>query len=130
MPTVDAITYVVDDMAVSLNFYRLLGFDIPASADASGYVTFDQEGVRRIAWSTKAFERLAEPDSACLSSAGGSVALSVRCGQPAAVDDLFRTIVEAGHASVVAPMDAPWGARHCRVLDPDGNPVDLFAPLP
>jgi hypothetical protein len=26
-------------------------------------------------------------------------------------------------------MDAFWGQRYATVLDPDGNPVDLFAPL-
>jgi hypothetical protein len=27
------------------------------------------------------------------------------------------------------PYDAPWGQRYATVLDPDGNIVDLFAPL-
>lgn len=31
--------------------------------------------------------------------------------------------------SDVVPFDAPWGQRYATVLDPDGNGVDLFAPL-
>ncbi|MGB5655838.1 MAG: glyoxalase, partial [Acidimicrobiia bacterium] len=28
-----------------------------------------------------------------------------------------------------APFDAFWGQRYATVLDPDGNGVDLFAPI-
>jgi uncharacterized glyoxalase superfamily protein PhnB len=28
-----------------------------------------------------------------------------------------------------SPFDAFWGQRYATVLDPDGNTVDLFAPL-
>lgn len=28
------------------------------------------------------------------------------------------------------PSDAFWGQRYATVHDPDGNPIDLFAPLP
>ncbi len=35
----------------------------------------------------------------------------------------------AGYKSELTPFDAPWGQRYAVVLDPDGNGVDLFAPL-
>ncbi|WP_223848764.1 VOC family protein [Microbacterium hominis] len=49
---------------------------------------------------------------------------------PAEVDAVYAALVAAGHDGHVAPFDAFWGQRYATVLDPDGNAVDLFAPLP
>jgi hypothetical protein len=38
--------------------------------------------------------------------------------------------VGAGFEGDLEPFDAPWDSRHCRILDPDGNAIDLFAPPP
>ena len=35
----------------------------------------------------------------------------------------------AGHRGHLEPFDAFWGQRYATVLDPDGNGVDLYAPL-
>jgi len=129
MATIDAIASVVEDMARTLDFYRLLGFDIPTSANTNGYVSIDLEGELHLAWNTAAVERTINPDRE-RPTAPGSMGLTLRCADPASVDVLFRAVVEAGHTAVLEPFDAPWGARHCRVLDPDGNAVDLFAPFP
>ena len=48
---------------------------------------------------------------------------------PAEVDALFEKLIEAGHPGLLKPYDAPWGQRYATVADPDGNWVDLFAPL-
>ena len=45
------------------------------------------------------------------------------------MDALHAELVAAGHESELAPFDAFWGQRYAVVLDPDGNGVDLFAPL-
>jgi len=42
---------------------------------------------------------------------------------------LFEKVTAAGHAGPLPPYDAPWGMRYATVADPDGNWVDLFAPL-
>ena len=55
--------------------------------------------------------------------------LAFRCASPAEVDDLHAKITAAGHASKTAPWDAFWNQRYAQVVDPDGNVVDLFAPL-
>ena len=39
-------------------------------------------------------------------------------------------LVAAGYHGHLEPWDAFWGQRYATVLDPDGNSVDLFAPLP
>ena len=41
----------------------------------------------------------------------------------------LRGLVAAGGRGHKEPWDAFWGQRYAEVLDPDGNVVDLFAPL-
>ena len=56
--------------------------------------------------------------------------LVLRCDEPAEVDAIADAVGRAGHAVVLQPLDTPWGARLCCLRDPDGNAVELFAPLP
>jgi uncharacterized glyoxalase superfamily protein PhnB len=57
------------------------------------------------------------------------VSLAFKCDSPAEVDAAYARIIAAGHRGHKAPWDAFWGQRYATVLDPDGNTVDLFAPL-
>ena len=57
------------------------------------------------------------------------VALAFLCSSPAEVDAMHARVVAAGFHSHLAPWDAFWGQRYATVHDPDGNAVDLFAPL-
>ena len=52
------------------------------------------------------------------------------CESPADVDTAYERVVSAGFAGHLAPFDAFWGQRYAVVHDPDGTPVDLYAPLP
>jgi uncharacterized glyoxalase superfamily protein PhnB len=45
------------------------------------------------------------------------------------VDALYEELVGSGYEGELKPWDAFWGQRYAVVLDPDGNGVDLFAPL-
>ena len=58
-----------------------------------------------------------------------SVAEACHLPDAAAVDALYEQLTEAGHHGELAPFDAPWGQRYASVNDPDGNGVDLYAPL-
>lgn len=49
---------------------------------------------------------------------------------PAEVDRAYRELVAAGATGELELFDAAWGQRYAVVRDPDGNGVDLFAPLP
>ncbi len=60
---------------------------------------------------------------------GQRVGLAFRCATPAEVDAAHARIVAAGFRSAKTPWDAFWGQRYAQVYDPDGNRVDLFAPL-
>jgi catechol 2,3-dioxygenase-like lactoylglutathione lyase family enzyme len=127
MPSLDAIGIVVSDLRQSLAFYRLLGFDLPDSAE--GHVEAPLPGGLRLMLDT---EEMASSFSEWSPPTGGSgrVTLALLCADPAEVDHTHAMIIQAGHRSAVAPFDAPWGQRYATVLDPDGNAIDLFAPQP
>ena len=61
---------------------------------------------------------------------GQRLGLGFACDTPAEVDATHAALVAAGSASHLVPWDAFWGQRYAIVTDPDGNHVELFAPLP
>ena len=60
---------------------------------------------------------------------GNQLALAFECASPSAVDELYAQVVDAGFQGEKAPWDAFWGQRYAQLLDPDGNPIDLYAAL-
>ena len=124
----DLIALVVEDMARSLAFYRMLGFALPASADSEPHVEVTLPGGLRIAWDTVETVRSFDPGWTA-PSGGHRIALAFACDTAAHVDATYRALVDAGHDGHKEPWDAFWGQRYAIVLDPDGNSVDLFAGL-
>jgi len=123
----DAIGIVVSDMAKSLAFYRRLGLDAPVSADGEGHVEVGLPGGLRLLFDTEDVIRSFHPN--WTPSRGGRAGLVFTLPDPAGVDALHAELVAAGYESELAPFDGFWGQRYAVVLDPDGNGVDLFAPL-
>jgi len=124
----DAIGMIVSDMAHTLAFYRMLGLDIPPEADQEGHAEATLPGGIRLMWDTVAtVTSFSEWDPPV---GGHRMSLAFRCENPAAVDSKYAQLVGMGHRSHLAPFDAFWGQRCATVLDPDDNPVDLFATLP
>jgi uncharacterized glyoxalase superfamily protein PhnB len=70
-----------------------------------------------------------ELDPSWVEPVGHRMGLAFKCDSPAAVDALYHTVVQAGYAGHKEPWDAFWGQRYAVVEDPDGNLIDLFAPL-
>ncbi len=126
MARLDLIGIVVKNMAGSLRFYRLLGMDIPSTADADDHVEVVAGGLR-IAWDD--LEMIKSFSPGWVEPTGNRMGLAFLCDSAADVDHLHATVVKAGYTSHKAPWDAFWGQRYAQVLDPDGNVVDLFAPL-
>jgi catechol 2,3-dioxygenase-like lactoylglutathione lyase family enzyme len=127
-PRLDAIGIVVSDMGKSLDFYRRLGLSIPANADDQPHVEATLPGGLRILWDTVETIRSFDPDWEP-PSGGARVGLAFACGTSAGVDATYESLVGLGYEGHKAPWDAPWGQRYAMIHDPDGNSVDLFAPL-
>jgi len=124
----DAIGLVVADMGRSVAFYRMLGLEIAAGADSEPHVEANLPGGTRMLWDTVETIRSFDPDWAP-PSGGHAIGLAFACDGPADVDRVHDELIGAGHQSHHEPWDAFWGQRYASVRDPDGNSVDLFAPL-
>jgi uncharacterized glyoxalase superfamily protein PhnB len=122
----NAIGIVVSDMARSIRFYRLLGLDFPETPD-EGHLEATLTGGARLMLDSEATVRSFRPDWE--RQVGNQVGLAFQCESAGDVDDLYTQAVDAGFQGEKAPWDAFWGQRYAQLLDPDGNPVDLYAAL-
>ncbi|WP_405620787.1 VOC family protein [Streptomyces sp. NBC_00076] len=128
-PRFDAIGLVASDMAASVTFYRRLGFAFPEGAEDAPHAEAELPGGLRLLLDTEETVRSFLPGWQP-PAGGGRASLALRCDSPSEVDSVYETLVDAGHHGELKPWDAFWGQRYAVVLDPDGNGVDLFAPLP
>jgi catechol 2,3-dioxygenase-like lactoylglutathione lyase family enzyme len=125
----DVVGVVVADMARSLAFYRRLGLDLPPSADTEAHVETALPGGLRMTWDTADVIRSFDPGWTP-PSGGHGLGVAFVCDSPDEVDETYATLTAAGYDGHLEPWDAFWGQRYAVVRDPDGNSVDLFAPLP
>lgn len=125
----DMIGLVVADMAASLAFYRRLSLDIPADADTAPHVEVVLPGGMRLGWDTEDTVRSFAPDWKPPDGASRA-SLAFRLPSPTDVDAAYAELTAAGYHGEHPPWDAFWGQRYAVIHDPDGQPVDLFAPLP
>ncbi|MGX6602093.1 VOC family protein [Micromonosporaceae bacterium Da 78-11] len=132
-PTFDAMGTAVADMTATLDFYRLLGMDIPPEANDAPHVDVPLAGGFRLMFDTYETVQSIDPDfvpPAKGGEPGGShFSLGFRCAGPAEVDSTYRLMVDAGHRGQKEPWDAFWGQRYAVLLDPDGHQIDLYAEL-
>ncbi|MDR7317096.1 VOC family protein [Brevibacillus nitrificans] len=120
----DMVGIVVQDMKRALDFYRLLGLEIPESANNEMHVEVAQEGVRLAFDSVEVAKGVyggwEEPT-------GHRIELAFLCESPDALNALYEKLVERGYHGQKEPWDAFWGQRYAIVADPDGNLISLFA---
>jgi uncharacterized glyoxalase superfamily protein PhnB len=124
----DMVGLVVRDMAEALRFYRALGLDVPAGQDEEPFVEVITPIGYRISWNTEAMIKQIDPG--WVQPIGQRIGLAFKCDSPEEVDATYHRLVDAGHRGHKEPWNAFWGQRYAIVDDPDGNHVDLFAPLP
>jgi catechol 2,3-dioxygenase-like lactoylglutathione lyase family enzyme len=122
----DMIGIVVQDLPRALAFYKQLGLE-PAS-EHEGHVEAHLPGGLRIAWDTVDVIRSFEPDWQP-PTGGQRIGLAFLLDSAADVDRTYERLVGQGYPGHKEPWDAFWGQRYAQVCDPDGNIVDLFAPL-
>ena len=125
-PVLDAIGIVCDDVGATLDFYALMGFELPDERE--GHVELVMANGLRLMFDDVA---IVQSFSDWTPPTGGDprLAIAMLCASPAAVNALHARVVAAGHTSKVDPFDAPWGQRYATVIDPAGTSVDLFAAL-
>ena len=114
-------------MKTSLEFYRRLGLNIPESAEDESHAEATTPSGVRVAWDTAELIRQIDPEWTD-PTGGHRVALAFLCPDPARVDAKYEELAALGFGHK-EPWDAFWGQRYASVKDPDGNQVDLFAPL-
>jgi len=126
MPELNAVGVVVSDMARSIRFYRLLGVDVPETPDEGHVDTFLPNGVR-LMLDTEDVVRSFRPD--WTRESGNQLGLAFECASPAEVDEIYARVAADGVSGEKEPWDAFWGQRYAQLRDPDGVPIDLYAPL-
>ena len=129
VPRLDAIGLIVADLQASADFYRLLGVDFPAEVDPEARARGGHAARRAPAHARHGGDHPLVRPELVAAGEGHRSSLAFLCDSPAAVDDVYRRVVEAGARASLEPWDAFWGQRYAEVVDPDGHVVHLFARL-
>jgi catechol 2,3-dioxygenase-like lactoylglutathione lyase family enzyme len=124
VPQLDAIGIVASDYARTRAFYGLLGIEFGEGDD---HVEATMPNGLRLMLDTEDVIRSFDPNWS--RAKGNQLALAFACDSRAEVDELYAEVVAAGFHGEKEPWDAFWGYRYAQLRDPDGVPVDLFAPL-
>jgi uncharacterized glyoxalase superfamily protein PhnB len=127
MPELNAIGIVASDMARSIRFYQVVGFDVPDTPD-EGHVDTSLPNGMRLMLDAEDEIRSFRPE--WTRETGNQIGLALECESPAEVDEIYARVTAAGFHGEKEPWDAFWGQRYAQLQDPDGVPVDLYAALP
>lgn len=126
MPNLNAIGVIAKDMEASVAFYRALGMEPEPYDPGSDHVEFNlPHGIRFMIDSVVLMARVM-PDWTP-PSGGHGMGIAFECDSPAEVDSVYEEMIGKGYGSKLEPCDAFWGQRYASIVDPDGNPVDLYA---
>jgi uncharacterized glyoxalase superfamily protein PhnB len=123
-PRLNAAGIVAADMSRSLDFYRLLGLQVP-DPPHGGHVNIERPDGWRLMFDSEEEMRQFRPD--WTRTTGNQIALAFECASPAEVDEVYARITGAGYRGVKEPWDAFWGQHYAQLRDADGVPVDLYA---
>jgi catechol 2,3-dioxygenase-like lactoylglutathione lyase family enzyme len=110
MPELNAIGIVVSDMRMSIRFYRLLGLDMPDTAD-EGHVEASMPSGTRLMLDSEEVLRSFRPDWS--RQTGNQLSLAFECSSPADVDEVYARMTGGGFHGEKEPWDAFWGQRSC-----------------
>ena len=127
--TMNTIDIVVSDIDASIAFYRRLGLDYKVDASYPDHAGCDLPGGLHLMLDTEKFRVPTLPGWTKPSGSPRNF-LAFQTPAPADVDVTYADLTGAGYEGVKEPWDAFWGMRYATVLDPDGNGVDLYCPLP
>jgi uncharacterized glyoxalase superfamily protein PhnB len=120
---------VVADIDASIAFYRLVGLEFQVDPAYREHAECELPGGFHVMLDEEKFTAMARPGWE-RGTGSPPVFLSFQLDSPAAVDAKYAELTSAGYRGSREPWDAFWGHRYATVLDPDGNGVDLYSPLP
>jgi uncharacterized glyoxalase superfamily protein PhnB len=126
MANLNAIGIVVSDLGRSIQFYRLLGLEVPETP-GEGHVETTLASGARLMFDSEETVKSFRPD--WTRQAGNQLTLAFECNSPTEVDETYARAIDAGFRGEKEPWDAFWGQRYAQLQDPDGVPVDLYAAL-
>ena len=127
-PHLNTIAMVVTDMDATLNFYSILGLDIPLERMNELYVECVAPNETTIVFITKQNMLKLNPNWK-EGSGRGNVSLHFKFENASKVEATYREMVQKGYKAVTLPHDTSWGECYAEISDPDGNIVSLFAHL-
>jgi uncharacterized glyoxalase superfamily protein PhnB len=114
----------VRDLPASLAWYRdAVGFHVDREFVREGEI----RSVRLQAGSVRLLLNQDDGAKGADRSKGAGVSLMLTTRQ--SIDDVAARVTAHGGTLVTAPADMPWGARACRVQDPDGFLFTISSPV-
>ncbi len=123
--SLDAIGIACRDIKQSIKFYEHLGISFKEVGEEHFEGT-TPSGVRIM---LDSFELMKKINPNWVEPQQPGIILCFLQESPSQVDETHKKIVDKGFVSEKEPWDAFWGQRYSSVKDPDGNQVDIFAPL-
>ncbi len=136
-PKLNQLNIVSGNLSASLEFYRLLGVEIPQESvwetatgthHASAKARANEETLDFDIDST-AFAQIWNSGWKGRDDLKGRVVLGFRLPSREYVDEVYDSLTGAGYTGLQAPYDAFWGARYAVIEDPDGIAVGLMSPV-
>jgi len=124
----NAIGIICNNLERSVSFYTLLGVPFDDFDLETGHYEADLGGGMKLMLDSEDvmasfIEGFTKP------TGNDRISLAVGCPTPTDVDETFALVTGEGFGIVREPFDAFWGQRYATVADPDGNDVDIYAPL-
>jgi catechol 2,3-dioxygenase-like lactoylglutathione lyase family enzyme len=130
MPRLDVVGVIVSDIDRAITFYTRLGLRFPENPDPEGHGHAETTLPGGLRFTLDKEESIRSFDPGWSPPSGGHrMAVAFRCESPQDVDRLYSELIGAGAESYKEPWDAFWRQRYAQLKDPDGNVVDLFAPI-
>ncbi|WP_030170036.1 VOC family protein [Spirillospora albida] len=127
--SMDIVGLIVTDIEKATAFYRLLGLEFEVDPKYPDHAGCDLPNGLHLMLDTEESHASTAPGWSP-TSGGPRSYLSFQTPAPADVDAKYAELTAAGYESSIEPWDAYWGMRLAAVLDPGGNGVYLYAPLP
>lgn len=113
--SLNAVTFVVRDMARSVRFYTALGFEKKYGGESADFTSF-RIGQDHL--------NLALRDDGTALGGWGRAIFYV-----SDVDAMHARVLDVGLIPEFAPRDATWGERYFHLRDPDGHELSFARPL-